>query len=146
MDPYSDLFEAYVKALRSARHEALRWWGELLAREASARGNEAAAEQAIRLRWPLGPTAYPRVIAVYRHYYLAIEDLNRNLVDDEEGELRAHPLDDTAWRADEEQAISVQHPRAVLYERLDEVDVELARFMDHLLFVPIGADHDGRLM
>jgi hypothetical protein len=144
LDLYAELFGEYLPELRSAHSAAMKWWGEIIARETEPRGDPAAAEYAVRLRWPLGPATYPRVIAVYRKYYLLIDEINSRLMGDDQDVPRADPLDEAAWRSNDEPDIIMQHPHAVLYERLDEVDKALARFLDSLVFIPIGADHDGR--
>ncbi len=146
MDPYRELFEEYVTELAVARNAALDWWRELTAREAAKFGSAESAELALKQRWPMGPTAHPRVIAVYRKYYLAVDEINRSIIDDEGESFTSHPLDDSAWQPDADgEEDWIQHPRVVLYERLDEVDVGLARFMDAFVFIPIGMDSEGRL-
>jgi hypothetical protein len=144
-DPYGPLFDQYVVELRSTRAEVMTWWEQLHARETAIWGDKHSADQAIRMRWPLGPVAHPRVIAVYRKYYLEIDRLNRELTDDEGEDFHGDPLDAGLWVDDSEELL-LQHPRAVLYERLEDVDTHLARFMDPFVFVPIGADADGRLV
>jgi hypothetical protein len=150
MDLYEQVFKEYVAELRAAREEALRWWEPLLEREKARVGDAAAAEKSLRLRWPAGPTAYPRVIAVFRKYFLACSAINDEFWESHEPKLRnGSPLDHSLWGtedAETEEESSIEQPRVILLERLKYVDESLADFMDRLVFIPIGADRDGRLV
>jgi hypothetical protein len=145
-DPYAELFEMYLAELREACEEALAWWHDLLRRHVDGAADPEAETRRLRSRWPLGPVAHPRVIAVYRKYYLAVDAVNQDILEREETPMDGDPLDARFWVEAEDDGQALEHPRAVLYERLDRVDPHLARFMDYMVFVPIGADRDGRLV
>ncbi len=59
-------FEAgqYVADFRLAKDHAEAWWSSLLEAETQRLGGSGAAEDSMNQRWPFGPRAHPRVIAV----------------------------------------------------------------------------------
>jgi hypothetical protein len=79
VSPHRELFNAYIAELRVAMAAATAWWETLIARETARLGSRAAAEQEVRQRWLFGPASHPRIIAVYRKYYIACERLNDRL-------------------------------------------------------------------
>ena len=118
----------------------LTWWSGLLA-DAATDGDLAAAERAVRPRWPAGPVSHPRVIAVYRYYFLMIDALN-----EQRDAARAAPPEnngDTGWgEEDEETEDGVLEPRFILLDNLESKDPEIAEFMSKFVFSPIGANPD----
>jgi len=145
MDPYAEIFKAYTAELAAAHADALTWWERLVSNETTMHGSREAGERAVRMRWPLGPTSYPRVIAVFRKYFLAVDELNSTLVEQWENVPQGDPLEDSFWGTDDDVGNPIQLPRTVLYERLDAVDKTLGRFMDSMVFVPVGADRNGKV-
>ena len=150
MDPYAHMFDQYVVELRAAHAEALAWWERLIEKETARTGDRLRAENTLRLRWPMGATAYPRVIAVFRKYFLACTEINNEFWEaTEDLDDDASPLDGSLWGVeddvDDDESL-IEQPRVVLFERLEDVDETLARFMDNMVFIPVGADGDGRLV
>jgi hypothetical protein len=140
---YEDLLNEYRVELHDARSAALTWWSKL--EQAAALVDPGNVEAQIRPRWPAGPASYPRVIAVYRKYFLACERLNEER---EAGEEPEDQLADagTGWGEDDEEddpEATTVHPPTLLFGALEEVDPELARFMESFVFSPMGIDPDG---
>jgi hypothetical protein len=81
--PHEKLFEHYVEDLTAAKVVAELWWDRLTAAE-EATGDPKQAADNLRRRWPYGPAAHPKVIAVLRRYYLACVGLNNELGEDDE--------------------------------------------------------------
>ena len=131
MDEYQALLERYLKDLRLARDAALAWWDDLLVRELAIVGNRAEAMFRIQMRWPCGPASHPRVIAVFRQYYLeceAIEVVPVQVVTD--------PHDESAWGVEDEAVdndggVSYE-PCQLLLESLVGIDGALHKFMKTL--------------
>lgn len=148
MDPYAHLFDQYVVELRAAHAEALTWWERLIEKESARTTDRPRAKNTLRFRWPMGPTAYPRVIAVFRKYFLACTEINNEFWEaTEDMDDDASPLDGSLWGVEDEDDESlIEEPRVVLFERLEDVDETLARFMDNMVFIPVGADDDGCLI
>ena len=135
--PYEELLKKYVDELRGARDAALVWWNDLLA--AADPNDPAAANAQVRPRWPAGPVSYPRVLAVYRKYYLACESLN------EQRESAREDKEPAGWgELDEDTGPPIVQPRALLLESVEAVDPDLSRFINGLPFAPIGTDDEGR--
>jgi hypothetical protein len=135
MKAHDDLRSAYLDELRIARTEVTAWWDALLLAEPA---NSGDAYASVRRRWPAGPASHPRVIAVYRKYYLACEALN----DDLEEQRRNQP-NAAGWGEADPEGISIVDPAALLLE-LEAIDIELHAFINRLVFSPIGTDLDGR--
>jgi hypothetical protein len=124
-DEYDDLFAAYVTALRGAKRDAEQWWTDAVEKEAAAGGPESGIE-GLRRRWPLGLAAHPRVIAVYREFYLTCETLT------EEREADAGP--DTRL---------VDAGTLVTEWLLSPDTADLAELIAQLPYAPIGLDEEG---
>ena len=124
---YDELFQAYVAALREVKAEVETWWRSLLDRTAARLEDPLRAETVVRKRWPLGPVAHPRVIAVYRDFYFrceAVSTARRKIADPEDDEVVPPELFLTEWL-------------------LDEDHEDLAEFLGGLPFAPIGMSHEG---
>lgn len=146
MSKYSEIFDAYVLELVEARTEVMEWWERLLEQEAA--DKDISAEEAysnVRTRWPAGPTSHPRIIAVYRKYFLLCEAHN------EEVRLEWDARNDTLsgdgeskWgNSDMQEIEGVIEPHYLLKERLNEHDEELGLFMEYMALSPIGTDEEG---
>ena len=162
MNRYQLLFEQYVQELQVARSAVLLWWEGLLRANVEQAGSLLVAEENIRIRWPFGPTSHPHVIAVYRKYYLACEELNRRI--DAEAALRS-PLDpqesESDWGVEDKSSTSGEEsggeesgdedwgeeefidPPTFLFEMLEGRNDELAEFMTYFVYPCIG-EENGR--
>jgi hypothetical protein len=138
---YDDLIEEYLQDLRAVRLEVLAWWEGLL-RAANPAGDLEAAHRSVRPRWPAGPASHPRVIAIFRKYYLAIDALNEGLRATQIEERLE--IDSENWwgRDDDIQDDAILEPRFILLDDLESKDPTLAHFMSRFVFAPIGADPD----
>src|SRR6266850_4211717 len=77
--PHQELLEEYVGSLRAAKDAAEEWWEALLASETLKTLDREQAVLNVKQRWPYGPAAHPRVLAVIRKYYFACQTLNDRL-------------------------------------------------------------------
>lgn len=125
---YADILDRYVVDLADARDEVIEWWERLLRDASAPAGDVAAAEKIVRARWPLGPASHPRVVAVFRQYFLETEAYNAK-------------KEDAAGEDDE----GVFQPSALLLGNLEQRDPELAAFMQGFVFLSIGTDPDGNI-
>ena len=158
---HQELFSQYIVELREARSFALAWFDELLAREAEKAGSKKAAEDAVRQRWPCGPSSHPRVIAVVRKYFIACERLNSAIeAREDEGAESAKESTEEDWGTDDEDSDDEEtesddeshddfwdeegsiDPPIFLGDLLCGRDDELAEFVAQLVFSPIG-EEDG---
>ena len=126
---HNELFLDYAVELESAKDAAESWWKNLLAAEASKRGDRNEATILVGQRWPLGPAAHPRVIAVLRKYWLACDALNHEIM------VSGHDSEDE----------HVIPPPVFLCEfLLDGKHERLAGFISPLNYWPIGREDDER--
>ena len=151
---HTDLFASYVEELRRAKTNAEAWWRRLVDAESEAFGNRQAALRSIEARWPTGPVAHPRVIAVFRKYWLACEALNREILElegfpeDRRAEDTPHvltpDLDERDESGDTEEGEGEVYPHVFVDEWLIGGDDEdLADFIADLTYSPIGRDENN---
>jgi hypothetical protein len=151
---YQELFDQYVDELSKAKKAAESWWRRLVAAQAATGVPKAQAEERIRERWPMGPTSHPRVLAIYRKYFIACEQLNAIVADEFQRKLLdedAHDVD--GWGVEEARkeddgsdgdwgAESVMDPPMFLIDSLAGRRDDLGDFMMFLVFAPIGEEND----
>jgi hypothetical protein len=144
---YRALRAQYVAELSAAVDAAHEWWNVLLDSEGLQSGELLSAQNRIEDRWPAGYAAHPRILAVVRKYYLACDDLNRRIGEQEDQDLEQLVpysvdlgLEEPA--ADEDLIIS---PGVLIHESLFTPGTErLAGIVSQLTYWPIGVDEEGR--
>ena len=145
---HRELHAQYVEELRAAKVDVNRWWEELVSRTLELTASEIEAAEHLRKRWPVGPAAHPRFLAVIRNYYLACEDLNKLVGSkiwnsDSRGHRFVSNLDaESEDDADDDLPIS---PVLFVAESLftEETD-DLARIVGNLTYWPIGVNWSGQ--
>lgn len=68
MSAIEDIQHNYIEELRRIKPDIDAWWFKVLTLE---------EEQTVWNRWPTGPSGHPRVLDVFRKYFLEIDILNR---------------------------------------------------------------------
>jgi hypothetical protein len=122
--PHQKLLEEYADSLRTAKDEAEEWWEALQASEMRKTKDREHALRNVQQRWPYGPAAHPRVLAVIRKYYFACEALNDRLAKTKDP--------------------SEEYPHVFVTDMLMEDGTDdLGDFVDTLPGLPIGVDADG---
>jgi hypothetical protein len=133
-----------------ARTDALRWWNDLVGKEAVAGTDRQIAEHRCRMRWPMGPASHPRIIAVYRIYFFEISHINENFALEYESSPDGDQFPDSSlWenkvKSNSEEQLYIRDPTELLYNSLEEIDEDLFSFMKSFVFLPIGMDTAGLL-
>ena len=122
--PHEKLLAEYADSLRGAKEAVDEWWEALLASETSKTKDREEAVRNIQERWPYGPAAHPRVLAVIREYYFACEALNDRLAETN------NPAE--------------EYPQVFVTDMLMEDGTDdLGAFVYSLPGLPIGIDSDG---
>jgi|CXWL01.1.fsa_nt_gi hypothetical protein len=128
---HDQLFLQYAKELNKAKLAAETWWKELIASEAAKIGGRKEALANVKMRWPLGPASHPYVVAVIRKYWLACEELNKEISESYE-----------KGNSSDEELVS---PIVFLCDFLmDGKHEKLAAFIAPLNYWPIGMEVDKR--
>lgn len=143
MSRYETLLEDYMRDLRAVRDEATEWWEGLLAKASCT--DRDAAERCVRPIWPAGPVSHPRVLAVYRKYWLRADRINEVILKRWDERAAAREKLGQVWERSDEEAEEegVVNPSLLLTENLIPHDSELYEFISDLVFQPVGLDYDG---
>lgn len=122
--PHEKLLKEYADSLRTAKEVAEEWWEALLASETLKTRDREQAVLSVKQRWPYGPVAHPRVLAVIRKYYFACQALNDRLAETK------NPAE--------------EYPHVFVTDMLMEDGTDdLGQFVMGLPGLPIGVDSDG---
>jgi hypothetical protein len=142
----------YAEELRRAADEVQMWWDALVADTVETTGSRVAAAAVLERRWPAGPSAHPRVLAVIIKYYLACEALNERL----RAEQRSAPQRLPAFtREDVDESLDLENeeydapvpPGVFVGEMLASKDTrDLARIVAQLKYWPVGVDDTGQFV
>ncbi|MDX8455591.1 hypothetical protein RFM98_22925 [Mesorhizobium sp. VK9D] len=144
---YDEILTRYVSDLGVAQGQSLKWWSELIAREMQAGRPKVEAERMCRMRWPMGAASHPRIIEVYRRYFLKIGEINEEFLSQQIVDSGFN--DPELWyigpedEDDEGDSNALIQPAVLLLEGLGRRDMELRDFMLHFVFLPIGMDSEG---
>lgn len=139
-DVVADLYAAYLAELRAAFDAIEPWWSQLRAQHGSER---------LKLRWPAGRASHPRVLAIFRDYFLRTLEYDRTLALGPACPPGPAPRfdDDAAW-GDEVEVSPTQligpDPTELLIDRLHDDDPKLHARMVYLVVPPIGKPIEPR--
>lgn len=136
---HADLLDDYCVELRAARDEVQIWWANLR----SAEGSRGAPDSDLRIRWPAGPASHPRIVAIFRKYFLACDALNEQILAGRDN-ADQEDADHDGWGKDSPPGPPGPIPPArLLLDGLDAKDCDLQKFMESFVFMPIGIDLHG---
>jgi hypothetical protein len=143
-DSYKELQREYINALRALAPSILQWWNERCPYP-STDPVPWEARNDFHRRWPAGPVAHPRVLAVFRKYFFQVEELNERTAALEDARSKSTGDEDKeVWGKDVGPPTRSQvRPIDLLVNDLAYVAPDLFQFMQGLVFVPIGMDPDG---
>jgi hypothetical protein len=147
MSPLKALFDNYVAELHIAKDLATKWWDDLLIAETDRTGSPEEAERVVTTRWPYGAASHPYVIATFRKYYIACEQLNDEIQRRATSAVAAPEVESEAdWGSETEASEDDDlwndddpiRPDIVLIEALSGRDDELSEFMELYVFASLG--------
>jgi hypothetical protein len=148
---YQNLLRDYVKELREAKEIVNEWWQALVAQTLQQAESEFAAAEELRRRWPVGPAAHPAILRVVRKYYLACDELNRQVARSS-AQTDAQAIESVATyslaangrKAALEPDLPLS-PGVLVGESLFTAQTrDLADIVGRLTYWPIGLDEKGR--
>ena len=123
---HRELSDRYVRDMRQAMRGADAWWHAMVTTQMQGGLDRSAAERAVRRRYPIGRCVNRGVIATLRRYWLACEEINKLSL--------ASGNDDGYMRPE----------YFVLGVWVDSPFSDLAEFISHLPYWPLGMDAQGQ--
>ena len=139
-DSFEEIQEKYIVEMRSLAPAILGWWNERCPYPATDPVPREAMTDFHR-RWPAGPAAHPRIIAVFRKYFFEVEELNEKSASKEQ-KRKGKRVE--VWGRDvAPPALMRARPIDLLVNDLETVAPDLFEIMQGLVFVPTGMDPNG---
>jgi hypothetical protein len=138
---YQQLQNEYIGMLRSVMPVVIDWWNERCPYPPT-EPVPSEARTDFHRRWPAGPVGHPRILAVFREFFLKVEALNERTTIEDDAMLL--PETETWGQDVEPPGRSQVRPIDLLVNDLENVAPDLYEVMQGLHFVPIGTDPDGR--
>lgn len=142
-EQYAEIQTRYIEDVRTVLPNVLDWWYAQAQSDAS---NIRTADTAnsFEKRWPAGPGSHPRILAVFRQYFLEVDDLN--LEHEAQPEKPAPPHEDL-WGVDElEEGRPFVRPVDLLINDIEALDPELFGVLQGIVFIPVGSTPDEGLV
>ncbi|MCO5066550.1 MAG: hypothetical protein M9924_19390 [Rhizobiaceae bacterium] len=134
---YEDIQARYLAEMRQILPEITAWWKANAIRDPSDITTKPAND--FERRWPAGPTAHPRVLHIFRKYFLEIDALN---VENETREPSSATASEEDWGTDEDEEADFQLPIDLLVDDLPDVAPDVYGLVKAMVFVPIGLSPD----
>jgi hypothetical protein len=127
-----ELQSGYIAELRTIAPAIDGWWEEL---------NNGPRAKFAQYRWPTGPAGHPRVLAIFRKYFLLIEQENEAL---RRKPLAAFPENpDEMWgTANMGEAQQIENPTDLLIHDIPTLAPDVGHLALGIVFVPIGLDEE----
>ena len=137
---YQEIQSRYLADMRAIMPVIMAWWRKRAVRD-PAELEGSLPQNDFETRWPAGPTAHPRVLLVFRTYFLEVEALNlENEMKGHEGNGPAHESD---WGRDaDEQESDLELPIDILVDDLPDLAPDVYQLVRGMVFVPIGLSPD----
>jgi len=126
----------YVAELTAIKPEIDRWWEEVVKRH---------GQSAVHAIWPTGRTGHPRFLAIFRKYFLQIEEENdRRLLSMRDTDYEDKP---PKWGVDDTEPVQdlIFHFDLLIYDIMTK-QPDLKDLVDGLGLNPMGITSDGRVV
>jgi hypothetical protein len=138
MDPrYGELQERYIGEMRRILPDLFAWWDG----RSSGRFDEP---NDFDRRWPAGLVAHPRVLDVFRRYFLLVERIN--IENERPPEDPRSALDEASWGQDPPaDRRNYTRPIDLLVNDLEDEAEDVWEVVQGIVFIPVGVDPEGEL-
>jgi hypothetical protein len=144
---YEALLSQYVDELRAAKSDVNDWWAALVEQTLQLTNhNKVEAARELRRRWPVGPAAHPRILAIVRKYYLACAHLNQVIENEQSDDLHQlvpHRLATSTDEPEQEPDQPVSPGILVGESLITPATDDLAKIVGQLTYWPVGVDEQG---
>ena len=134
MRSFEEIQQAYIDELRLLQPELMEWWKKLAGIERL--GDPVPAE--ISNRWPTGYSGHPRVLAVFRNYYLEIDDLNHDALQAAEQPAPEKPSEELWGTNDNGEPIDYRRPVDLLILDIKTKAPDLHKLVAGIVYIPVG--------
>jgi hypothetical protein len=134
MPSYKEIQKNYVAELRALQPELIEWWKRVAGIEKI--NDLPNAEAAVR--WPTAFSGHPRAIAVFRKYFMQVDDLN---YENEENFAEPPPSDDpeSLWGTEvTSPKLPFVRPVDLLINDIKDVAPDIYKMVAGIVFVPVG--------
>lgn len=124
MTNIADIRDRYIEELRGVLPTLQAWWDKM----------EADEGEVVWKRWPTGLAGHPRVLAIFRKYYLEIDAVDREQSMPEEEPVEKWGIDSMG-----EEMGSVRPANVLLFD-LPSFAPDLTDVTEGICFLPIALD------
>ena len=138
---YEEIRTRYLADMRGILPGIMAWWNERAVRAPEALEGSTPQNDFER-RWPAGPTGHPRVLCIFRKYFLEIDTLN--LENEQRQSSAGRQPTEADWGEDDDSDIEFQLPIDLLVDDLPSVAPDVYPLVKGMVFIPIGAALDER--
>lgn len=135
---FTEILDRYLAEMRAIRPAVLAWWNTH-AERAVEELEMSTARNDFERRWPAGPTAHPRVLEVFRRYFLEIDNLNLEIETENKEKLSTSEHD---WGSEADEEDPFQLPIDLLVDDLRTTAPDVYQLVKGMVFVPIGLSPD----
>ncbi len=136
---YAEVQARYLAEMRVILPAVISWWSANAIRDPA--DLEASLPQNdFETRWPAGPTAHPRVLHVFRKYFLEVDTLN--LENESHDSDAANALKESDWGGDEDEELDFRLPIDLLVDDLPDAAPDVYMLVKGMVFVPVGLSPD----
>jgi hypothetical protein len=134
MRSFEEIQQAYIHELRLLQPELMEWWKTLAGIKKL--GDPVPAE--VSNRWPTGYSGHPRVLAVFRNYYLEIDDLNHDALQ-AAGEPPPEKPPEELWGTnDNGEPVDYRRPVDLLILDIKTKAPDLDKLVAGIVYIPVG--------
>jgi hypothetical protein len=134
MRSFEEIQQAYIDELRLLQPQLMEWWMKLAGIKKL--GDPVPAE--ISNRWPTGYSGHPRVLAVFRNYYLEIDDLNHDALQTAEQPPAEKPPEELWGTNDNGEPIDYRRPVDLLILDIKTKAPDLHKLVAGIVYIPVG--------
>ena len=134
MRSFEDIQQAYIDELRALQPELIAWWKRLTGI------NELGdpVPQDIANRWPTAYSGHPRMLAVFRRYYLEIDDLNYEGLEKAKEPVPEKSNDELWGTNDNGEPVAYRRPVDLLILEIGPKAPDIHKLVAGIVFVPVG--------
>jgi hypothetical protein len=134
-DRIQELQSNYIAEMRTLQKELIPWWLKLAGIDEL--GNEVPNR--VNTRWPFGYSGHPRVVAVFRKYFLEIERHNDDLLFESRARIQAKPDLDRGWGDEgDAESVGLRRPVDILIGDIEDLAPDINKLVAGIVFVPVG--------